>query len=666
MPAEELVLIVLFISAFFGLTAALSRISKVVRIPYTVILLLSGLVAQVAGRWLQLPLEVGLSTDLIYYVLLPLLLFESAFHINLHQFHLQLRTITFLATFGVLAATGSIAALLAVLLGFPVGTALLFGALISATDPIAVLSVFKELGAPKRLALLADGESMFNDATAVILFRLIAGFVVTSQLVTFESIAGGLLNFIAIFLGSLVVGGAAGYITSEIISRIDNDRTVETTLTIGLALAVFIVSEHVLHVSGVISTVAAGIVMGNFGRTKISAPVLGFMEELWEYISFLAVSFIFFFASYDIELFAVLRDWKFLLVTILCVLVGRAIAVYGSFFISNKLHLFGLEPNVPTQWQHILFWGGLRGVIPLVLVYSLPDTYLHKSVLIELTLAVFLFTMLVNASTIEWLLKLLRLHVPKTEEQVIQLQQEIFNLDAARDHLASREAGEFNEGLVSEAESMITSKIERYQDRLSQLASPQEVETSLRLHALTLERKSALTLFKNEAISEAVLQEFSSELDMQQDALEYPELSGNRSLEAGGKIFSKERYTAQLQQLRRLIEKVPLLQHWLSNSKEDLIHRRLELLQARIVASSEVINYLENMSDLIEHQPAIADVIATVRSEHEQLRLKNNYQMQKIARTFPKAYTTFERDMLTAFALKQFNITFSHSRIHSF
>lgn len=302
MHHEILITSILFFGVFLAVTAILQPLSRLLQFPYTVALLIVGFGMQMALELLGMHPPLELSEDVIYYILLPLLLYESAFHINVHQFQLQFRTITFMATFGLLLAAGTVAFLLAQLLGMAWWDALLFGALISATDPIAVLAIFKELGAPKRLGLLAEGESMFNDATAVILFRVVAGFAVAENAFRTFDVVYSLAEFSYVFIGSLVFGVISALITARFIAAIENDRLVKTTLTIALALIVFVFSEHAFGLSGVIATVAAGITMGNVGRPKISGSVVQFMQELWEYIGFIGVSLVFFFAAFKLDL----------------------------------------------------------------------------------------------------------------------------------------------------------------------------------------------------------------------------------------------------------------------------------------------------------------------------------------------------------------------------
>lgn len=649
MHSEGLILSTAFIGFFLVVTSLILTITKKIKFPYTVALLLSGFLLQFIFQRIGLDPHFSISSDVIYFILLPLLLFESAFQINFHQFKLQFKSITFLATFGMLLAAVLIAALLSHFIGIGFWNGLLFGSLISATDPIAVLAIFKELGAPKRLALIAEGESMFNDATAVIVFRLIASFVVLEQTITSSLILRGVFDFSMVFIGSLLFGYVMAYLTSLFIAKIDNEKLIETTLTVALAILSFILAEHFLGLSGVIACVAAGITMGNVGRTKISTQVIAFMEQFWHYLGFIAISLVFFFTAFDLSIYTLLSHPEITLYAVLVVLIARAVSIYVSFGITNSVQFFKNEPNVPLKWQHVLNWGGLRGVIPLVLVYSLPETYEFKDQFLVFTLASFLFSLLINGLTIKKLLFMLNLHLPKTEEEIIQKEADIFSIQSAKQKISQLPKDEFSVTVVKDVLRKLHSEEKRLKQRLEELAVPKDFEKSLRLEALQIERQTLADLFKQQHINEAVYYQFQSEIDIQQDAIEYPDLYYGQGFESGGMIQSKENFYKAVEKVSNKMKLAPFFAQFLEDRKEHLIIDRLSLLQARIVASGEVITYLQHIKELVANKQNIK-IIDLISSEHEQYRLKNNFQIQAISREFPRTYTRFETKMVETLA----------------
>ncbi|GIK83742.1 MAG: hypothetical protein BroJett025_03640 [Patescibacteria group bacterium] len=636
---------------FLVVTAVILSITKKIKFPYTVALLIGGLLLQIIFKHFNLETHFEVSSEIIYFILLPILLYESAFHINFHQFKLQFKTITFLATFGLLVATATVAGLLSTLIGLGFWNGLLFGSLISATDPIAVLAIFKELGAPKRLSLVAEGESMFNDATAVIAFKLLAGFVIAEKVFSTSEIFKGIADFSYVFVGSLFLGFGLAYLTSLFIAKIENDELIETTMTVALTFISFLVAEHYFHLSGVISTVAAGITMGNLGRTKISSSVIHFMEKFWGYLGFLSISLVFFFTTFDLDVELLFSHPVITVYAVVSVLLARAISIYVTVALTNKLSFFKDEPNIPITWQHILNWGGLRGVIPLVLVYSLPDSYQYKEQFLVFTLATFLFTLLVNGLTIKKLLFLLKLHIPKKEEKIMEAEANIFSIQKAREKVSSLPKDEFSTTVIKDVLRNLYQEEMKQKSMLQELALPKDFENSLRFEALQIERKIVEKLFIEQHINEAVFFEFQSEIDLQLDALEYPSLYFGRGYQSGGRLPSKENFYKTVKKIANKITIAPIFSVYLENQRKTIILNRLAMLQARILASGEVITYLEHIIELTDNKQ-IKQIVKTIISEHEQYRLKNSLQIQAISREFPRLYTEFERKMVNLLAWK--------------
>ena len=387
MDSHAIINLALFSGIFLAVTAGLHSLSRKYALPYTVILFLVGFAVSTFHLGELVGLHGSLPTDFIFFLLLPLLLFESALHINFHQFKLQFKTITFISTFGLLISIFVIGLCLPLLIGMPIEVALLFGAVISATDPVAVLALFKTLPVPHRLSLLVDGESMFNDGTGVIAFKLVSSLVIGSIAFNANNMFSSLAQFSYVFVGAIVLGLAVGYLATVVLAQARHDRVVVTTLTVATALGIFVVAEHYLHVSGVISTVMAGTVIGNLGMTKFSSQISHFIEEFWDYVAFVANSVVFFFIGLIYNPHLLIAEPLTIIATILVVLVARSISVYVSFALTNHLPLFKGEPNVPMRWQHLINWGGLRGTIPIVLVFTIPDSYIYKDEIVTLTLA---------------------------------------------------------------------------------------------------------------------------------------------------------------------------------------------------------------------------------------------------------------------------------------
>jgi CPA1 family monovalent cation:H+ antiporter len=385
--------------------SAVGIATRTSKIPYPVALVIAGLALGILIRS-PLPFVTGLELDeihltphLILVLFLPPLLFEAALHIEVTALRKTLLPIGLLAIPGVLLTAGLVGALVHWGVGLGWSAALLFGAIVAATDPIAVLAIFQRLGVPHDLAVLVEGESLFNDGTAVVLSRILLGVVLAG---TFDPIAG-LWDFATVVGGGLLIGGLSGSLVSRVTARID-DHLIEITLTTILAYGTFVAAEG-LHVSGVIAVVAAGLVLGNVGARRGMSPTTRLaLLNFWEYVAFLLNSAIFLLIGLEVDLANLLGNLWPELIAVGAVLLARAVVVYGLGLI-----VLPLPPVLPRRWLHVLFWAGLRGAVSLAVVLSLPLDLSIRPLLLDLTFGVVLFTLLVQGLTMEPLVQRLGL-----------------------------------------------------------------------------------------------------------------------------------------------------------------------------------------------------------------------------------------------------------------
>ena len=390
---SEAVFVLLFVVA-----TAVAIAARWWRIPYTVALVIAGLVLGLVHAF-HAPV---LNKELLFSVFLPGLVFEAALHIDFTEFWRNRLTIVSLAVPGVVAATALTALILTPVAaasmsasGFTWHEALVFGALISATDPIAVVAMFKTLGAPRRLTVLLDGESLLNDGTAIVFFTLSLALA-TGVHVTAGSLA---LDFIKIVGGGLLIGLAIGLAASHIIRQVD-DAMIEITLTTIAAYGSFVAAEQ-FQLSGVIATVAAGMLCGNYAaRTGMSPSTRVAAQTFWEYMAFALNSMVFLLIGFEVNLHALLLSWKAILVAYATVTIGRAAV---TFAVSAMLTT--TRERIPMSWSMALTWGGLRGGLPMVLVLSLPVDFPYRELLISMTFGVVILSILGHGLTISPLLR---------------------------------------------------------------------------------------------------------------------------------------------------------------------------------------------------------------------------------------------------------------------
>jgi CPA1 family monovalent cation:H+ antiporter len=253
------------------------------------------------------------------------------------------------------------------------------------------------------LEVLLEGESLFNDGTAIVIFGIALSALETGQF----DLVSGVIDFFRIGGGGIVVGFVLGWAVLQLIGRID-DYLVETTLTTVIAYGSYLLAEQ-LHVSGVLAVVAAGLINGNIGERGMSPTTRIVVLNFWEYVAFLANSAVFLLIGLAIDLPKLLVNWKLILWAIAAVLVSRAVSIYL---------LSRLGPDLPSRWRPVLFWGGLRGAIALALALSLPiGMGADRETLIFITFGVVLFTLLAQGLTMGELVRRLQL-VFRTEEHI--------------------------------------------------------------------------------------------------------------------------------------------------------------------------------------------------------------------------------------------------------
>jgi CPA1 family monovalent cation:H+ antiporter len=372
-----------------------------IRIPYTVALVIGGLFLgtfhlPVLQHLFANPPD-WLTPDVGLIIFLPALLFEGSVKIRFRQLRESLVPICLLATAGVLTATLIAGFAVHWTLGIPILIALVFGAIVSATDPISVLAIFKDMAVDKKLSITVEGESLFNDGTAVVLYGILIGAVANSRL----GIAVGIRNFVVDVAGGATVGVVLGYLFSKLTQQID-DPEIEITLTTILAYGSYLLAQS-LHLSGVIATVAAGLMIGNLGvHTGMSWRTRVALWSFWEYTSFLINSILFLLIGLQVRMGNLVHIWRATLLTIAAVLAGRALAVYGIVPISN---LFSAK--IPLRWQHVMVWGGMRGALSLALVLSIPHDFPYRDQLLTMTFGVVAFTIVVQGITMKPLIRLL-------------------------------------------------------------------------------------------------------------------------------------------------------------------------------------------------------------------------------------------------------------------
>ena len=389
--------VVLLLLAFLA-----EPVSRLVRMPYSSVLVIAGYVTS------ELAVISGIDTgiraenfhDLVFYVFIPVLVFESAYKINKKLLLENIIPIIILAVIGLLLTASLIAAGLyygiAHPAGFPLIAALLTGSILAATDPVAVVARLREIGVPERLSVLLEGESLFNDATAIVLFCMFLSMALSLQ--GSVTTSGVIVEFLKILFGGLATGMAAG-LTAGLIYKGIKNSLMTGVLTLIVAYGSYLLAEELFEVSGVMSTLVAAIVMSVMQDKESGENTQVNNEYLWGVIGYIANAVVFIIMGVTITLGMFEDRWLAMLIAIAAVLVARAVSVYGSL---SLLGLFQKKP-VDLRCQTVMVWGGLRGAVALALALSIPVTLDYWWTIQSIVFGVVLFTLFIQAPTIRLL-----------------------------------------------------------------------------------------------------------------------------------------------------------------------------------------------------------------------------------------------------------------------
>ncbi|RMG11564.1 MAG: hypothetical protein D6731_15350 [Planctomycetota bacterium] len=671
--APELVAVCL--ASFVLLVAGVLALAPLerLRLPFTVALMLAGLglgagldllpkdpeQGGAIAEWAAV-LDAGshLSPQLILFVFLPPLVFESAFGLDARAVVKNLAPIAVLAVPVLCLSTVITGAAVMACGGASFGmtwpAALLFGALISATDPVAVVALFKALGAPKRLGVLVEGESLCNDGTAIVLFDLLLASVVAAasngggSAAEASFLAGalaGLGDFAAVTAGGLATGAIMAYAFFTLIGRAISRRSVEVTLSVVLAYSTFVVAEHFLHTSGVMACVAAGLVASSYGRTKVSPGVEHFLHAFWETMAFAMNALVFFLVGLviarQVPLDSVLPLLPLLGATIVVVLFARAVGVFGSApFLARLAEVISL----PYQW--VMWWGGLRGAVSLALaltvftyvdveqpsgsVVSLPRE-LRVTVLV-LTAGVVLFTLAVNAVSMPWVLRACGLDRPSLLDRFAAAYGARERIRAIEETIASmeREDAAMPE-VLDDLRAEAAERREAVSRRLGEvgaalLADPESGRRVAGQLAASIERREVLARFARGELTEGAARKLLASVDALEDAGKQ-----GQPLPAERRRNLAPAWESRL--LARL-EPLPLLGSLARRLRARRLAEEVEAAWGQTLVHSRV---AETLAALLAEEALPADLLEPIRARYLDWARSAREHLEALRKHFPNA-----------------------------
>ncbi|WP_185803163.1 cation:proton antiporter [Pontivivens nitratireducens] len=415
----DIVLITTIIACFFVVIGAAEPLAARVRLPYSVILAVIGVLIGMGATFLlrteltdalnpmaEAILGLPIRSNVFLYVFLPTLLFQATLGMNLRRMVDDWVPIMVMAVVAVVVATLSVGYALSWVSSLPLAACLLVGAIVSTTDPSAVVSIFRSMSAPRRLARIIEGESLLNDAAAIALFGLFMGFVMLGM--PDPSLTDALTQFPVLIAGGALTGWLAARIAVWIMAMFSNHELAQITISVALPYLAYIVAEQSIGASGVIAVVAAGLTLNLTAPGRLPPQAWTNLRELWDVLAHWAGALIFILAALLIPRLleeARVEDFALVAVVILAAIMARALILFGLLPLLTKLRM---SPAVDRPYRVAILWGGLRGAVTLALALAVTESFRVpdgiQRVVGILATGFTLFTLIVQGTTLRWII----------------------------------------------------------------------------------------------------------------------------------------------------------------------------------------------------------------------------------------------------------------------
>ncbi len=419
-------------------TLIVALLSRLMRVPYTLLLVIVGFLVGIGiGLFPFLPHE-HLDPNIVLYIFIPALLFEGAWKAELARLEAEWLPIILLVIPGVVLSILAVAVALHLGIGMEWLLALLVGAIVAPTDPVAVIALFEQLGVPDRLRILVEGESIFNDGTGGAAYELVLavllpllGLAEVSGNPSFQNAPalGIIAEVLWLIFGGFLLGIGIGWLVSYLLRRID-DRLVVITITIAVAYGMYLLGSA-LSTSGLLAVVGAGLVMGSYGRKHAMSPrTIEAADDVWEFIDYLANSLLFLLLGFELALTNLVQSFPGIFFGVLGALIGRMLMIYIFIPLQDVIaHWWARRASsrsprlsrprpIPSAWRPVMVLSGLRGALSLALVLSLPETLTQRNLLTDIVYGVILVTLLGQGLT-------LRVLLPHWKDKLVRAEVEV-------------------------------------------------------------------------------------------------------------------------------------------------------------------------------------------------------------------------------------------------
>jgi len=631
----------LTIISLFSLLTIASYIfifSKKINFSYTILLFLVGIFIVFFQNYFYIfhfITKLELSTDMVFFIFLPILIFESAFDMPYKKILRDAFPIAGLAIFSLIISAiiiGILFKLALLMLGFNVSyyITILFGIIISATDPISVLSIFKELGVPKRIGYIFESESLFNDGTAMVLFVVFLDIIKHGCNIAMDNIFFGILIFLSMIFFGIILGFVIGFIVSKLI-QISHGSWASLTLTMIMAHFTFIVAELISHytivkISPIIATTIAALVLGNYGRYKITTKVKKMMDITWGYLAFIVNSLIFLLMGMMIGKidFHIKEFLLPILVGILIVAFARAISVLFVLVPMNKY----LKYKIPKNYQILLSWGSLRGAIAITMLLLIPNDFTIANWSLNITVKEFLmimaiscivFTLIIKTTTIKMLIKKLGIaKLSKEDEFTMHQIKDILDKTVLKGLNKMKKNKYVSSKIVLPLTKMYKRDDDKEHKKIDMChLSKKQFCLLLKKYALGIERNAILLCYDSHQVDEHTLKNVLGKIENQYMRLEMG-VNQTRSKKEKEEFFYK------------LGKKIKKIMNFYDNKKDKKI-KRYAYFHSKVLITEEVVKQLsEFKKKFYSHEKYDSDFDEIIE-QYEKWAKMANIRKMKIA-----------------------------------
>ena len=631
----DLVTGIMMLLLIAAITTLLSK--RIEKLPLTILLVFVGIAIAAVGEDVPGLAELSsfhLTPELVLFVFIPTLIFESAFNLDVRQVSRNIWAILVLAIPGLLISTAIIELIISGFTDFGFMVALLLGAILSATDPVAVISIFKQLGVPERLTILVEGESLFNDATSLVLATLLIG-ILSAGTFSNDMILSGLGEFFFVFFGGVVVGLVLAAVVGETLGAIESDPAIEITLTTILAYLAFIVAEHVFHVSGIMGVVAAGLMIGSWGKSKISPSTSEFMEHFWEYLAYVANALIFLMVGLQIDLGVLWQSIDLIGFVFCAMLVSRAIVIFGVVPLVGKVP--GSEP-IGMPFKLVMYWGGLRGAIALAIVLSLPP-FDYKDTLVAVVMGAVLATLVLQGLSIELLVKRLGLDKLSVPDSLAKLEGDKHAREEGLERLDGLVAGgHFSQRIADNIREKCERNLRELETEINGINEGMNLEDRINLVAmrsLAREKARIYELFSRGLINEWAFRELDHTVIVQLEGVRHGNTLPRESVEMS---LGKRLHLSII----RILESIPGGSVLSERMRTMRIIRDFDVAWGRFRSSSSV---LSGLHELAGDNTADEEAETRVRKVYEKMRDETKAQIDEVGEQYPEFVETVQEQL---------------------